>query len=96
MKTLIILIATEDKLDYIPSARASAVLYLGEMNLENDNEDDTPANAICFNGQLTKEQKEHLSEKLFRDYDNRISIIFFEQEGEPDMPDDYTLIIKSK
>ena len=91
MKTLIILIATEDKLDYIPSA--SAVLYLGEMNLENDNEDDTPANAICFNGQLTKE---HLSEKLFRDYDNRISIIFFEQEGEPDMPDDYTLIIKSE
>ena len=86
MKTLIILIATEDKLDYIPSA----VLYLGEMNLENDNEDDTPANAICFNGQLTKE---HLSEKLFRDYDNRISIIFFEQEGEPD---DYTLIIKSE
>ena len=51
MKTLIIL--TEDKLDYIPSARASVVLYLGEMNLENDNEDDTPANAICFNGQLT-------------------------------------------
>lgn len=88
MKTLIILVATEDKLDYIPSA----VLYLGEMNLEND----TPANGICFNGQLTKEQKEHLSEKLFRDYDNRISIIFFEQEGEPDIPDDYTLIIKSK
>ena len=54
MKTLIIL--TEDKLDYIPSA----VLYLGEMNLEND---------------------------------NRISIIFFEQEGEPD---NYTLIIKSE
>lgn len=94
MKTLIILTATEDKLDYIPSARA--VLYLGEMNLENDNEDDTPANAICFNGQLTKEQKEHLSEKLFRDYDNRIGIIFFEQEGEVDSPDDYTLIIKSK
>ena len=92
MKTLIILTATEDKLDYIPSVRASVVLYLGEMNLEND----TPANAICFNGQLTKEQKEHLSEKLFRDYDNRISIIFFEQEGEPDMPDDYTLIIKSE
>lgn len=42
MKTLIIL--TEDKLDYIPSA----VLYLGEMNLENDNEDDTPANAIAL------------------------------------------------
>ena len=59
MKTLIILTATEDKLDYIPSA----VLYLGEMNLEND---------------------------------NRISITFFEQEGEPDMPDDYTLIIKSE
>lgn len=55
MKTLIILIATEDKLDYIPSVRASVVLYLGEMNLENDNEDDTP-----------------------------------------DMPDDYTLIIKSE
>lgn len=63
MKTLIILTATEDKLDYIPSVRASVrasvrvsvVLYLGEMNLENDNEDDTPANGICFNGQLTKE-----------------------------------------
>lgn len=96
MKTLIILVATEDKLDYIPSVRASVVLYLGEMNLKNDNEDDTPANAICFNGRLTKEQKEHLLEKLFRDYDNRISIIFFEQEGEPDMPDDYTLIIKSE
>lgn len=63
MKTLIILTATEDKLDYIPSARASVVLYLGEMNLEND---------------------------------NRIGIIFFEQEGEVDSPDDYTLIIKSK
>lgn len=96
MKTLIILTATEDKLDYIPSVRASVVLYLGEMNLEDDNEDDTPANGIFFNGQLTKEQKEHLSEKLFRDYDNGINIIFFEQEGEPDMPDDYTLIIKSK
>ena len=96
MKTLIILTATEDKLDYIPSVRASAVLYLGEMNLENDNEDDTPANALCFNGQLTKEQKEHLSEQLFRDYDNRISIIFFEQEGELDISDDYTFTIKSK
>ena len=96
MKTLIILTATEDKLDYIPSARASAVLYLGEMNLENDNEDNTPANAICFNGQLTKDQKKHLSEKLSKAYDNRISVIFFEQEGEPDMPDDYTSIIKSK
>ena len=96
MKTLIILTATEEKLEYIPSARASAVLYLGEMNLENDNEDDTPANALCFNGQLTKEQKEHLSEQLFRDYDNRISIIFFEQEGELDTSDDYTFTIKSK
>lgn len=96
MKTLIILTATEEKLEYIPSARASAVLYLGEMNLENDNEDDTPANAICFNGQLTKEQKEHLSEKLFRNYDNRISIIFFEQEGELDISDDYTFTIKSR
>lgn len=96
MKTLIILTATEEKLEYIPSARASAVLYLGEMNLENDNEDDTPANALCFNGQLTKEQKEHLSEQLFRDYDNRISIIFFEQEGELDISDDYTFTIKSK
>ena len=54
MKTLIILTATEDKLEYIPNARASAVLYLGEMNLENDNEDDTPANAICFNGQFQR------------------------------------------
>lgn len=96
MKTLIILTATEDKLEYIPSVRASTVLYLGEMNLENDNEDDTPANALCFNGQLTKEQKEHLSEQLFRDYDNRISIIFFEQEGELDISDDYTFTIKSK
>jgi hypothetical protein len=96
MKTLIILTATEDKLDYIPSVRASVVLYLGEMNLENDNEDDTPANAICFNGQLTKEQKEYLTNRIFKEYDNEISIIFFEQEGEPDIPDDYTLIIKSK
>ena len=96
MKTLIILTATEEKLEYIPSARASAVLYLGEMNLENDNEDDTPANALCFNGQLTKEQKEHLSKKLLKDYDNRISIIFFEQEGELDISDDYTFTIKSK
>lgn len=96
MKTLIILTATEEKLEYIPNARASTVIYLGEMNLENDNEDDTPANALCFNGQLTKEQKEHLSEQLFRDYDNRISIIFFEQEGELDISDDYTFTIKSK
>lgn len=96
MKTLIILTATEEKLEYIPSARASAVLYLGEMNLENDNEDDTPANAIYFNGQLTKEQKEHLSKKFLRDYDNSITIVFFEQEGEPDMSDDYTFTIKSK
>ena len=96
MKTLIILTATEEKLDYIPNARASAVLYLGEMNLENDNEDDTPANALYFNGQLTKEQKEHLSKKLLRDYDNSITIVFFEQEGEPDMSDDYTFTIKSK
>lgn len=96
MKTLIILTATEEKLDYIPSVRASVVLYLGEMNLENDNEDNTPANAICFNGQLTEEQKEYLTNRIFKEYDNEISIIFFEQEGEPDMPDDYTLIIKSE
>lgn len=96
MKTLIILTATEDKLEYVPCARASVVLYLGEMNLENDNEDDTPANSICFNGHLTEEQKEHLSEMLSKDYDNRIHVVFFEQEGEPDMPDDYTLIIKSE
>lgn len=96
MKTLIILTATGDKLDHIPSVRDSVVFYLGEMNLENENADNTPVNSICFNGQLTKEQKNHLSEKIFRDYDDSISIVFFEQEGDPDMPDDYTLIIKSK
>ena len=94
MKTVIILIVTEDELEYLSSVRASIVLYLGKMNLENEDNDDTPVNAICFNGQLTEEQKEYLAEKLFRNHDNRISIIFFEQEGEPDMPDDYTLIIK--
>lgn len=66
---------------------------INHIKFQKEQMGSTPANAICFNGQLTKE---HLSEKLFRDYDNRISIIFFEQEGEPDMPDDYTLIIKSE
>lgn len=96
MKTLIILTATENQLEYIPVVRADVVLYLGEMNLENDNDDDTPANAICFNSQLTKEHKEHLANRIFKEYDNEIGIIFFEQEGEVDSPDDYTLIIKSK
>lgn len=96
MKTLIILTATEDKIEYLPSVRADVVLYLGEMNLENDNDDDTPANAICFNGQLTKDQKKHLVDQLYNEFETEISIMFFEQEGELDMPDDYTLIIKSK
>lgn len=96
MKTLIILTATEDKLEFLRDVRADVVLYLGTMNLENDDEDDTPVNAICFNGRLTKNQKAHLSDQLYNEYENEISIIFFEQEGELDTPDDYTLTIKSK
>ena len=94
MRTLIILTATEEKLEYIPSVRSNIVLHVGEMNLEDD--DMAPANAMCFNGRLSKEAKEHIVNQIRDEYDYEVNAIFFEQEGEPDMPDDYTLIIKSE
>lgn len=95
MKTLIILTATEEKLEYIPSVRSNIVLYIGEMNLEDD--DTAPANAICFNGQLTKEAKEHIAYQIQKEYDTDISALFFELKGEQAVcPDDYTIEIKSE
>ena len=95
MKTLIILIATEEKLEYIPSVRSNIVLYIGEMNLEDD--DTAPANALCFNGELTKEAKEHIANQIQREYDTDISVLFFELKGEQAVcPDDYTIEIKSE
>ena len=95
MKTLIILIATEEKLEYIPSVRSNIVLYIGEMNLEDD--DTAPANALCFNGELTKEAKEHMANQIQKEYDTDISVLFFELKGEQAVcPDDYTIEIKSE
>lgn len=95
MKTLIILIATEEKLEYIPSVRSNIVLYIGEMNLEDD--DTAPANALCFNGELTKEAKEHIANQIQKEYDTDISVLFFELKGEQAVyPDDYTIEIKSE
>lgn len=95
MKTLIILIATEEKLEYIPSVRSNIVLYIGEMNLEDD--DTAPANALCFNGELTKEAKEHIANQIQKEYDTDISVLFFELKGEQAAcPDDYTIEIKSE
>lgn len=95
MKTLIILTATEEKLEYIPSARSNIVLYVGEMNLED--EDTTPANAMCFNGILSTDQKGHIVDQLRKEYDDDISVLFFELKGEQAVcPDDYTVEIKSK
>ena len=95
MKTLIILIATEEKLEYIPSVRSNIVLYIGEMNLEDDNT--APANALCFNGELTKEAKEHIANQIQKEYDTDISVLFFELKGEQAVcPDDYTIEIKSE
>lgn len=95
MKTLIILIATEEKLEYIPSVRSNIVLYIGEMNLEDD--DTAPANALCFNGELTKEAKEHIVNQIQKEYDTDISVLFFELKGEQAVcPDDYTIEIKSE
>lgn len=95
MKTLIILIATEEKLEYIPSVRSNIVLYIGEMNLEDD--DTAPANALCFNGELTKEAKGHIANQIQKEYDTDISVLFFELKGEQAVcPDDYTIEIKSE
>ena len=95
MKTLIILIATEEKLEYIPSVRSNIVLYVGEMNLEDD--DTAPANAMCFNGILSTDQKEHIADQLRREHDDDISVLFFELKGEQAVcPDDYTIEIKSE
>ena len=95
MKTLIILTATEEKLEYIPSIRSNIVLYVGEMNLEDD--DTAPANALCFNGELTKEAKEHIANQIQKEYDTDISVLFFELKGEQAVcPDDYTIEIKSE
>ena len=95
MKTLIILTATEEKLEYIPSVRSNIVLYVGEMNLEDD--DTAPANALCFNGELTKEAKEHIANQIQKEYDTDILVLFFELKGEQAVcPDDYTIEIKSE
>lgn len=95
MKTLIILTATEEKLEYIPSVRSNIVLYIGEMNLED--EDTAPANAMCFNGQLTKEAKKNIADQIQEEYDTDISVLFFELKGEQAVcPDDYTIEIKSE
>ena len=95
MKTLIILTATEDKLDYIPSVRSNIVLYVGEMNLEED--DTAPANAMCYNGQLSKEAKEHIINRIRDEYDGEVGAIFFEAEGDGAVgSDDYTFTIKSE
>lgn len=91
MKTLIVLTASEDYLEYIPSVRVNAVRYLGEMNLEDDNS--APANLILFNGKLTVEQKKTLSDQIELN-DEQIHIMFLEYDGEPTMPDDYTFVLK--
>ena len=95
MKTLIILTATEEKLEYIPSVRSNIVLYVGEMNLEN--EGTAPANAMCFNGQLPKEAKEHIINRIRDEYDDEVDAIFFEAEGDGAVgSNDYTFTIKSE
>lgn len=95
MKTLIILTATEEKLEYIPSVRSNIVLYVGEMNLEDDNM--APANAMCYNGQLSKEAKEHIVDQIRDEYDNEVDAVFFEIEGDkPICSDNYSFTIKSE
>ena len=95
MKTLIILTATEEKLEYIPSVRSNIVLYIGEMNLEDD--DTAPANAMCYNGKLDEKAKKRIVEQIQDEYDDDISVLFFELKGEQAAcPDDYTIEIKSE
>ena len=95
MKTLIILTATEEKLEYIPSVRSNIVLYIGEMNLEDD--DTAPANAMCFNGQLSTKAKEHIVNQIRDEYNDEVEAIFFEMEGSKVIsPDNYTYTIKSE
>ena len=95
MKTLIILTATEEKLEYLPSVRSNIVLYIGEMNLEN--EDEAPANALCFNGQLSQEAKERIVNQIRSEYDDEVDAIFFEIEGSGAIgSDDHTFTIKSE
>lgn len=92
MKTLIILLAHEEYLEYIPSVRADVILYIGEMNTVEDN--DAPENLICYKGELTPKNKEYI--KRIAESSLEVNPLFIEIEGEPDMPDDSTLIIKSK
>lgn len=95
MKTLIILTATEDRLEFIPNVRADIALYVGEINLEDD--DIAPANAMCFNGKLSVKAKKHIVEQIQDEYDNDINAVFLEFEGEKaDCPDDYSFTIKTK
>ena len=95
MKTLIILTATEEKLEYIPSVRLDIVLYIGKINLEND--DVAPVNAMCFNGKLTKETKEYIVNQIKDEYNDDVDATFFEIEGSKAIcPDDYTFTIKSE
>lgn len=91
MKTLIILTATEEKLEYLPSVRSNIVLYIGEMNLED--EDTAPANALCFNGKLTKEAKGHIADQIQKEYDTDILALFFELK-ETACPDDYIMEVE--
>lgn len=95
MKTLIILTATEEMLEYILSVRLNIVLYIGEMNLEDD--DTAPANAMCFNGPLSKEAREHVVNQIRDEYDDEVDATFFETEGSGAIgSDDYTFTIKSE
>lgn len=91
MKTLIILLSNEEKLEYLPQVKADITLYIGEMNLIPD----PTANMLLFKGKLTSHQKEHIIELLNKDYDeDELSVIFIEAKENPKMPDGNTLVLK--
>lgn len=95
MKTLIILAAPEEKLEYLPLVRLDIVLYIGKINLEDD--DAAPANVMCLNGKLTREAKEHIVSQIQKGYGADVLVLFLELKGKQMVcPDDYTLEIKSE
>lgn len=84
-------------MDYSRKYLASTTLISRIITPGSPLVDMAPANAMCFNGQLTKEAKEHIADQIQQEYGADISVLFFELKGEQAIcPDDYTIEIKSE
>lgn len=76
MKTLLVILTTEEGLSNLENARKDVLNYLGNP------EDEGVVNAICIEGTLSAEKKRVLIDKLNESYNEQISVIFIEMSRE--------------